>query len=906
LALFFPAIARAQATGQLQGRILDPNGAVISGAAVILTRGRHTHTTQSDKEGVYLFKNVSPGTYTLQVKAKGFQPYSQADVAIEANRTRRLNIPLAVAVQHQRVTVRDESNLGVNPDQNASTVILKGRDLEALSDNPTELQNELQALAGPGAGPGGPQIYINGFSGGQMPPKSAIREIRINQDPFSAKYARPGYGRIEIFTKSGTKKFSGNVSGWGNVSSMNTAVPLVGQRPDYYIYSLGAEVTGPITEHSSYIFGGLRYTGQLQSIIDAVDPTNTSARIYESFPGAFGLLGFFPSMNFSLGDNNTLVINDLFLRASTTGDGVGQFSLPEQEYRTKKIQNGAQFIETVILGPHWIDETHFQWLRTRASQNSSYFTPSVTLQGAFTTGGNSAGVLQDHRDIFELMNDVTAMAGNHTVHFGALLRATRDANYSTAGANGTYFFSTVDQYDAKKPALYQVTVIKNPLARVILFDGAVYLQDDWKMRPNLTVSGGLRFETQNRINDHSDWGPRFAFSWAPGQNGKKPANTVLHAGYGWFYNRFTVPNFSSHVFNTVPQPPYIMKAIHQNGINQQSYVFPNPDFYNPDTPGPPAGLTGASASIPSIYSVDRHFHAALDMQAAVGVDRQIAKNATLNVSYRYTRGVHQYLTNNVTAPAFDPTTYTIIGPTPTIYNNQFQSGGVYKQHQVVVTASVKMKQMSLHATYTYNHAKSDTQGVGYFPSIAQDPALDYGPAEFGVRHRLILTGDYTAPYGISIAPFLAVQSGTPYNITIGSDLTGNNQFNARPTYGTCGAPDVVSTPYGCLDASPVGKGEKIVPYGLGIGPSNFVVNLRLSKTFGFGPRTKDQGKKEADRYKLTLSSVATNLFNIVNLGPPNGTLNSPLFGTSQSLAGGVFASQVPGNRFIDVGMNFGF
>ena len=230
------------------------------------------------------------------------------------------------------------------------------------------------------------------------------------------------------------------------------------------------------------------------------------------------------------------------------------------------------------------------------------------------------------------------------------------------------------------------------------------------------------------------------------------------------------------------------------------------------------------ASIPSFYNIDPHFHAALSMQGGIGVDQQISKKVTFNVTYLFTRGVHQYLTNNVTAPEFDPSTYTVVGPLPTAYNYQFQSGGIFKQDQVIATANTQFRHLSLHGSYTFNEAKSDTQGVTYVPSVAQDPGLDYGRPGFGIRNRLFLLGTYSAPHGIILAPLLAAQSGTPYNLVIGNDLTENNQFNARPTYGVCGQPGVVSTPYGCLDTDPVGKGERIVPYGAGIGPANLVMH----------------------------------------------------------------------------------
>jgi hypothetical protein len=169
-------------------------------------------------------------------------------------------------------------------------------------------------------------------------------------------------------------------------------------------------------------------------------------------------------------------------------------------------------------------------------------------------------------------------------------------------------------------------------------------------------------------------------------------------------------------------------------------------------------------------------------------------------------------------------------------------------------------------------------------------------------------------------------------------LTGNNQFNARPTFATsCGQPGAVSTPYGCLDpdplSSPSGASEKIVPHNLGTGPKNVSLNLRVSKTIGFGPRTGGEagspaagggrgrsggfggglggqglsgsqgkpvriGESSSHKYNLTFSAYGQNIFNHENLGTPNGTLSSPLFGKSQSLAGGFFGPSTAGNRSI--------
>jgi hypothetical protein len=930
IAFAFRTPVAAQSTGSLRGQVLDPSGAVVPQASVTLTQGATVFSVESGNDGVFAFKAVPPGSYTLSARANGFATFSKPGILVAAGQVRQLNVSLAIAVQQQDITVTDQnSGVSVNPDENSSALVVKGSDLDALSDDPDELQNELQALAGPSAGPSGGQIYIDGFTGGQIPPKSSIREIRVNQNPFSAEFDKIGYGRIEILTKPGSDKFSGHITSLGNDSAWNTANPLVKEQPSYYLYFIQADVNGPLTKNASYFFSLFHFDRQNQSIIDAVNPQDPSTNFNEALPNPSSLLFANPRVDFQLGKNNTLSVRDSYFRSVATANGPGQLNLPEQAYNVNNQENAVQVSDTVVVNPRVINETHFQWRRVRNSQVASYFSPTVTVQGAFTTGGSNSGVAKDHQDIFELQNYSTATAGSHTIRFGTRLRAYRDANYSTAGSNGNYLFTSIDQYQAQTPAQYQATVIQNPLARALLFDGALFYQDDWRTKPNLTLSYGLRFETQNRIHDHADWGPRFSLAWAPGHVGKTPPKTVVRAGYGWFYDRFTVPNSFSSSTGT----PYIMQAIHQNGINQQSYVINNPDFYDPNAAASPTTVADAAASIPSFYNIDHHFHAALSMQGGVGVDQQVGKNFMFNATYLFTRGVHQYLTNNVTAPQFDPSTYTVVGPLPSEYNYQFQSGGIYKQNQLIVTANTHFRHLSLHGSYTFNQAKSDTQGVNYVPSVAQDPGLDYGRASFGITNRLFLLGTYSAPHGIIFAPLLAAQSGTPYNLVIGNDLTANNQFNARPTYGACGAADVVSTPYGCLDTDPVGKGERIIPYGVGIGPANFVMHMRVSKVIGIGPRIEGakgaagmqggngsvngrglsgaqaQPKLDATvsrKYSLTLVGGALNIFNIVNLGTPNGTLSSPLFGRTQSLASGPFGSPTPGNRAVFVQAVFTF
>ena len=502
------------------GRYLTRVGRLFRAPPLALTAGKNVYTTKSGQDGIYTFREIPSGLYTLTAGADGFATSTRSNVAIVAGQTRQMDVSIKIAEQQQDVTVTEKTNgVSVNPDENGGAIVLNGSDLDALSDDPDQLQNELQALAGPAAGPNGGQIYIDGFEGGQLPPKSSIREIRINQNPFSAEFNRIGYGRIEILTKPGSDKFSGHLGAFGSTSALNTANPLVQTQPSYYLLSGQGDVNGPLTKTASYFFNFFDMQRQNQTIINAVNPNDTTALIQQALPNPSSFLYVNPRVDFQLGKSNTLTIRESFSRSVATGNGPGGLSLGEQAYNSSGYQNGLQIGDTVVVNSHLINETRFLWQRIRNSQTPNFLTPTVTVQGAFINGGSNSGVVQDHQDVFELQNYSTATEGLHTLRFGVRLHTIRDANYSTSGANGNYVFQSIDHYLAQTPDQYRSTIVNNPLARATLFDGALFFQDDWRVKPNLTLSAGLRFEGQNWINDHADLGTASSAGMGSGTHG---------------------------------------------------------------------------------------------------------------------------------------------------------------------------------------------------------------------------------------------------------------------------------------------------------------------------------------------------------------------------------------------------
>src|SRR6204780_5223043 len=291
-AIAFCGFTSTRALGQtpaantgLHGQVLDPSGAAVSGATILLNgaEGNSTGAT-SNQQGAFDLKNLAPGKYTLEIVAKGFALYKNEGVEIAPDQTKNLNILLTIEEQQQQVTVEGETpTVDVNPANNAGAITISGKELDALPDDPDELQTDLEALAGPSAGPNGGQFYIDGFTAGQLPPKSSIREIRINQNPFSAEYDKLGYGRIEIFTKPGTDQFHGQFLLDGNSSAFDALSPFAQNEPSFHSELFNGSLSGPLSKKASFFFTAQVREINDSNIVNAVvpttaDPTPTTAK----------------------------------------------------------------------------------------------------------------------------------------------------------------------------------------------------------------------------------------------------------------------------------------------------------------------------------------------------------------------------------------------------------------------------------------------------------------------------------------------------------------------------------------------------------------------------------------------------------------------------------------------------
>lgn len=255
VAALLPAALMAQTPGGLLGQVLDPSGAAVPKATVTASGpNKVVKVAQTDASGVYNIAGLPPGTYTVRVTATGFGLLEKNDVEIPGGRALTFDARLSVAAEKQEVTVADTQQVELDPSKNAGALVLKEEDLDMLPDDPDDLQADLLALAGPAAGPNGGQLYIDGFSNGQLPPKESIREIRINSNPFSSEFDAPGYGRIEILTKPGSDRFRGMIQLNYGDSIWNARNPYSPDKPFYDTRNLNANLSGPLIKKKMSFF----------------------------------------------------------------------------------------------------------------------------------------------------------------------------------------------------------------------------------------------------------------------------------------------------------------------------------------------------------------------------------------------------------------------------------------------------------------------------------------------------------------------------------------------------------------------------------------------------------------------------------------------------------------------------
>jgi hypothetical protein len=579
----------------------------------------------------------------------------------------------------------------------------------------------------------------------------------------------------------------------------------------------------------------------------------------------------------------------------------------------------------MVVNPKTVNETMFGYTVARRRTEGDNSIPTINVAGAFLGGGSQIGSNFSDINRWELQNYTTTVFGKnnrHAVKFGIRIRNVGIQDRSESNFGGTFTFAGVR--DAQTGALlfssieqYRQKLLGNPDprfnpnqfsissgsagARITQYDAGLFVMDDWRVRNNLTLSFGLRYENQNNISDYTDFAPRFGFAWSPDAGEGKQAKTVIRGGAGIFYSRLN-ENF-------------FLQARRFNGVQQTQYVVSS----NQAILGQPVFTLNGVSNIPTVEQLGAYartnsftvrrladdLQSPTTYQAALSIDRKLPMRTTVSLSFIASRSLFMLGTRNVNAPIcprLQECPADALRPNPTEGNiYQYESIGVLNQRQLIINfSSNAFKKFSFGGSYRLGFAKSNSDGTGSFPAYSYDMSSEFGSSSQDVRHNFVFYGSFQLPWKIRINPFITASSGRPYNITTGSDTNRDSIFNDRPTYAqlqtVCLQRALVND--FCNTGGAANPDTTIIPRNYGRGSGFSMVNANLSRTFSFGD------KKEG-RYKLNVALQVSNLFNQTNKGTPIGNLSSDRFGKSYSSAGS-FGSFGGANRRIELQIRFNF
>jgi len=893
------SVLAQQSRGSLRGVIKDEFGATIVGATVTITDAagvKKDATTNND--GAYAFNGLAPGKYSLTASAAGFAIVTESEVNVAAGQRETIDL------EEQNVTIAAETPLSTEASNNANQTLITGQDLDALPDDPDELAAALQALAGPSMGPNGGQILVDGFSGGRLPPKESIREIRINQNPFAAENDQAS-GRIEILTRPGTDKLRGSAFFNFEDESLNSRNPFSNSRTSFQVRQYGGNLGGPIVQKKASFFFDFqrRETDDNELVKGRFLDANLNPLDF-----GFGIvaprrnLNFSPRLDYQINTNNTLIVRYSYSRNSAENSGVSGFSLPERAFDTASTQQSFTVTETAILNASMINETRFQFNRNRNESFGDTTVPVLNVSGAFISGGSQVGQVVNSNQSWELQNFLAWQKNNHAFKFGGRVRGVRISDSNPNNFGGTYVFTSglAPVLDANYEIIdknaspqflnslerYRLTLLLrrqtlpdgsrrfsdleirkrgggaaqfsiatgDPLARVSQIDAGFYAQDDWRVRPNLTLGLGLRYENQTNIKSSFNFAPRVFMAWSPGAtDSARPPSMVIRAGAGIFYNRFGEGNtLNANRFNGVNQQSFSTSevALYQTVNGVPTYVAPTAltpvDAFDPTNPNQLPPVASLTAARQITWRVSDELQAPRVYVAGVQLERQLPYRFTMFAGF-YSVHVRDVIrARDINAPL--PGTITNINREGTrpfgnigeIY--QYESTGRFDQNQFFVGFNNRLNRtISFSSHYSMSKTKNDTDGQGFggglFPVNHYDLSGEYGRAGFDVRHRFNFFGTINLPWQVSLNPLITYSSGRPFNIITGQDTNLDRLFTERPSFAPAGAdcnqPNIRCTQFGNFNLTPA-PGETLIPRNFGEGPGYFAVNMRISKTWNFG------------------------------------------------------------------------
>jgi len=823
--LFLIAVSSASAQGPgraptIAGTVFDPSGASVPNATVTLKRAAKVlSSTKTDASGSFRFEDIPQGNYSIEVQQEGFKP-SNTQLQIQGRALAPLTITLSLAQLVSEVSVTAGAiQVSTDTAENRDSV---NADQTLLENVPVFDQDYITAMSAfldaGSLGTNGPQLIINGVEvTSATVTASAIQQVRINQNPYSAEFARPGRGNIEIITKDATSEYHGTLNFIFRDSVMNARDPFALVRAPEQRRILEGAVSGPIahSKTTSFLLSGHRQEEDLQSIVFA-EGLGGPIRENVASPKRDTLISLHISHQFSTNHSAYWQYNEW--EYPSFNQGVGSFVLPEAGTNSDQWEREWIFSDRLTLSPKWLLQSQVLIGWEHHATSSVTNAPKIVVQDSFTSGGAQIDLVNTERHA--TLNEIASWSsGKHFVKFGLNVpdwSRRGITNHSNFGS--TYFFSSLQDYAALHPYAYRQ---QQGSGEVLYWQQELgaFVQDDFRVRPNLSVSLGLRYNWQNYLHDHRQFAPRIAFAYSP----QKSRKTVFRGGAGIFYDR------------TGAGP--IGDLLLYNGLTLQSFLIKNPTY-------PGVSL----ANIPTdVVQFDSSIHEPYSIQYSLGVERQLAKQTTLAVNYNGSVGISLLRSLDINAPL--PPDYLVVPDSTVGVLRQIESSGrqISNSLQITLRGDLTHRVTGL-MQYTLNRTDNNTGGIVWFPANQYDLSGEWSRADFDQKHRFNLLESYSPGKSFTLGVGVTAASGKPYSLTSGGDIYGTGLTNGRPP----------GVPRNSLE-----------------GPAYVDLDSRISRDF-YLSRRKEKGDV------LTLAFDAFNVLNHVNYVAFIGNLQSPFFGQAVS------------------------
>jgi hypothetical protein len=857
-------------TGTLRIVVHDPSGAVVPGAVVRIkgADGAAAEVTAdgllSDGFGVATARDLGAGRYSVTVSFPGFETKTAPDVRVRTGENRR-DVTLAIQKLDQTISVgRDPATSASDPNSDRFNTVLSKPQIDALPDDPDEMENVLKEMAGPGA-----TIRVDGFRGGRLPPKSQIRSIRFSRDMFAAENHGGGLVFVDLVTQPGLGPLRGGLDFTFRDDSLNARNAFVGEKGPEQTQQYTLNLSGTLLKErtsfslsaggaslydSANVFAALPGGSRSVPVRRPSDRMNVNGRIDHALTKTQTLRATFQQ---NQNDQRNL--------------GVGNFDLSERAYARTSDDRVFRLSESGPWSRNVFAESRFQihWLSTEAA--SATEVPTVRVLDAFTAGGAQQAGGRRSTEI-EWATNIDWAKGKHAARAGALIEGGSYRSDSRTNYLGTYTFTSLADYEAGRPANYTQRT-GDPLVQYSQWQAGVFVQDDWRVRKNLTLSGGLRQELQTHMDDRWNLAPRAGFTWAPFENGK----TTVRGGAGVFYDWLDADTFE--------------QTLRVDGVRQQDVVVRNPGYPNPFSGGSDQQVLPTSK-----YTLAGKLVMPKRAMVNVGLSRQLSSTLSANVSFNRTDGTNRLRGRNINAPLAEGSR-----PNQSLGNVTQVESTAHMRGQSLnagLNLNIPSRRTMLFANYSWLRQENDADGPFSLPADSYDPAGDWGPAA-GVPHHIFSgMANTTLLKNIRLGFTATARTGAPYSVTTGRDDNGDTVFNDRPA----GVSRNSAVSKGMWDVGSrvsyaFGFGQRPAAGGMTGGPT-----MVIQRVGGAGGASDmlgmlGGGGAEDKRVRFELFVSAQNLFNHVNPIGFSGVMTSPFFGQP--------TAAMPGRR-IDVGMRVGF